>query len=272
MRLYGVLPAVPCQRGEYPMTTRQEPYYHESPWPVLRNALVSYLNAKRPHGVQGFVEIDVTDALEAMRNIQKELRVAVSFHAFVLHSMVQAAMQHPAVLTYRQGKKLITFEDIDVLTPIEKRLAHGVRIPVGYIVRAAQQKSLAQINWELREAIRAGDIAGDEAVKLRRKFAKLPGVARNLVSWRAQRDPFLFKRLHGTVILTNVQSHGFTNAAAVVGPTVHTLSLAIGTITDRLKLNARGEIVNRKMLMLSGAADHDIIDGMVAARFIAQMT
>jgi pyruvate/2-oxoglutarate dehydrogenase complex dihydrolipoamide acyltransferase (E2) component len=181
-------------------------------------------------------------------------------------------MQHPTVVTYRRGNKLITFEDIDVLTPIEKKLANGVRIPVAYVVRGAQQKTLAQINWELRSAIRADDLAGEEAIKLRRKFAHMPAFVRNLVSWRTKTDPFLLKKLHGTVLLTNVQTHGFPNAAAVWGPTVHTLSMGAGTITDRVKLNERGEPVNRKVLMLSGSADHDIIDGMMATRFVQQMT
>jgi len=248
------------------------PVFRESEWPVLRNALLSYLDSSRAHAVHGMIEMDVTDALDAIRRIRKELRLAVSFHAFLLHSLVQSAMQHPSVVTYRRGNKLITFEDIDVLTPIEKRLPHGVRIPVAHIVRGAQQKSLAQINWELRTAVRAGDLAGEEAIRLRRKFARLPAFLRSLISWRVKRDPFLLKRLHGTVLLTNVQTHGLTNAAAVLGLTVHTLSLGAGTITDRVKLDERGVPVNRKILMLSGSADHDIVDGMMASRFIAQMT
>jgi pyruvate/2-oxoglutarate dehydrogenase complex dihydrolipoamide acyltransferase (E2) component len=254
------------------MAAKLLPAYRETQWPVVRNALVSYLNSSRPHVVHGLIEIDVTNALDAIRRIQKELRIAVSFHAFLLHSLVQAAVHHPTVLTYRRGNKLITFEDIDVLTPIDKRLANGVRIPVAYIVRGAQQKRLAQINWELRSAIRAGDLAGEEAIKLRRKFARMPALVRNLVSWRTRNDPFLLKKLHGTVLLTNVQTHGLPNAAAVWGPSVHTLSMGAGTITDRLKLNERGEPVSRKVLMLSGSADHDIIDGAVATRFILHMT
>ncbi|HUA59121.1 MAG TPA: 2-oxo acid dehydrogenase subunit E2 [Verrucomicrobiae bacterium] len=248
------------------------PAFRESQWPLLRNALLSYLDSSRSHVVHGMIEMDVTEALQAIRRIERELRIAVSFHAFLLHSLVQAAMRHPTVVTYRRGNKLLTFEDIDVLTPIEKRLPHGVRIPVAHIVRAAQQKSLAQINWELRSAIRAGDLAGEEAIRLRRRFARMPAFIRGLVSWRVKRDPFLLKKLHGTVLLTNVQSRGLANACSVLGLTVHTLSLGAGSITDRVKLDQRGVPVNRRILMLSGSADHDIVDGMVASRFIAQMT
>ncbi len=252
------------------------PVFEERQWPVLRNALISYMNTKRPNGVQGFLEMDVTDALAGISRAQKLTRVAISFHAYMLHCMVQAIKLHPMVVSYRRGNKLISFEDIDVLTPVEKKLPNGGRIPTGYIVRAAQRKSLAEINWELRQAVRADDIAQQkavaEAVKMRRRFARWPGVLRDLVSWRARRDPLFFKRLHGTVILTNVQPHGFSNAGAVFGPTVHTFSLSVGTITNRLAMNGDGAIVNRKILVVGGAGDHDIVDGMVAARFLAQMT
>jgi pyruvate/2-oxoglutarate dehydrogenase complex dihydrolipoamide acyltransferase (E2) component len=244
----------------------------ETPWPVLRNAVVSYMNTQRPNSVQGFLEMDVTDALAAISRAGKTLRIAVSFHAYMLYCMVQALKLHPSMISYRAGNKLIVFDDIDVLTPVEKKLANGVRIPTGYIVRGAQKKSLAQINWELREAVRAGDIAGEEAVTMRRRFARWPAFLRNLVSWRARRDPFFFKRLHGTVILTNVQVRGFANSATVFGPTVHTLSLAVGTITDRLAMDEQGAISRRKIVVVGGAADHDIIDGMVGARFVAEMT
>jgi pyruvate/2-oxoglutarate dehydrogenase complex dihydrolipoamide acyltransferase (E2) component len=254
------------------MAERTEPAFQESPWPVLRNALVSYMNTQRPNSVQGCLEMDVTDALCAIRRVQKELRIAVSFHSYMLHCMVRALILHPLIVSYRRGNKLIRFDDIDVLTPVEKKLPHGGRIPTGYILRAAQRKSLAEINWELRQATRAQDIAGEEAVKMRRRFARWPGFMRNVVSWRARRDPFFFKRLHGTVILTNVQPHGFSNAATVFGPTVHTFSLALGTVADRLKMNERNEIVNRKILLVGASGDHDVVDGMVAARFMAQMT
>ena len=254
------------------MANQRAPAFQESPWPILRNALVSYLDTKRTHPVSGFVELDVTDALEALHQAQRRLRIAVSFHAFMIYCLAQALMEHPTMLQFRKGKKLIRFEDIDVMTPIEKKLAGGVRIPVAYIVRAAQKKSLADVNWELRSAIRAEDLPNDEAIRLRRRFAAMPSLVRKFLTWRARTDPFLFKKLHGTVLLTNVQTHGFQNSAAVLGPTVHTLSMGVGSMTNRLKLNERNEVVNRKMLMLSGTADHEIVDGMIATRFIARLT
>jgi len=69
------------------------------------------------------------------------------------------------------------------------------------------------------------------------------------------------------MLVTNVRSQAATNPMFAVVGTAHTTSIAIGNITPRLQLNREGNIVSRKMLCLSGAADHDIVDGMGLARF-----
>ena len=124
------------------------------------------MDQSRPHAIYGLGEADVTEALAAIRHPERQLRVAVSLHAFIVYCFVQAAREQPVAQTYRHKNKLITFEDIDLLTPIDKRLPNGVRLPVGHIVRAAQTKTLAQINWELRQAVKAADLADDPAVQI----------------------------------------------------------------------------------------------------------
>jgi hypothetical protein len=245
----------------------QRPTYRETEWPVIRNALTTFLDMQRPHMVQGFGEVDITEPLAAIRRRERELRVAISFHAFALYCMVQAAMQNPTVVTYRHGRKLITFEDIDVLTPVDKKLPSGVRIPVAHIVRGAQNKSLAEINWELRQVVKAPDLPNDRAVRMRRRAAKLPAFARRWISRRVQRDPFLFKQLHGTIGLTNIQSHGFTNPMFALPPAIHTFGFAIGNTAERLKLDENGKVTVRKVMCIGSAADHDVLDGVGLARF-----
>ncbi len=248
------------------------PAHTEKPWPVIRNALVSLLDQSRPHAIYGLGEVDVTDALAAIRRIEKELRTAVSFHAFILHCMARAIREHPIAQTYRYGKKLITFDDIDVMTPIDKRLPSGVRIPVGHIVRAAQTKSLAQINQELRQAVKAVDLDRDPAVLMRRRFARFPALVRRWLAWRTTRDPFLLKRIHGTTGITSIQSHGFSNPLFTLPPAIHTLSFSVGNLCERLALDENGAVVKRKVLCLTGAADHDVMDGMQLTRFSYRFT
>jgi len=59
-----------------------EPVVQEAAWPEIRNALIAFLWQVRRHVMQGSAEVDVTDSLAAIRRIEKELRIAVSFHAF----------------------------------------------------------------------------------------------------------------------------------------------------------------------------------------------
>ena len=99
-----------------------------------------FFEQQRPHAVRGTLEVDVTETLARVRIIEKELRIAVSLHAFAVYCVARALKQHPALNTYRHGDKLITFEDVDVLSPIDKHLPRGLRLPVGHITRAAQDK------------------------------------------------------------------------------------------------------------------------------------
>lgn len=249
-----------------------QPRYTEQPWPVIRNALVTLLDQSRPHAIYGLGEADVTGALAAIGRLQKETRLAVSFHAFILYCMTRAMRENPVTQTYRRKDKLVTFEDIDVLTPIDKRLPSGVRIPVGHIVRSAQSKSLAEINWELRRAVQATDLDHDPAVQMRRRFARMPKLVRWWLARRAMRDPFLLKKIHGTTGITSIQSHGFTNPLFPLPPAIHTLSFSVGNLCDRLKLDDNGAVVKRKVVCLTGAADHDVMDGMQLTRFSYDFT
>lgn len=239
-----------------------------TPWPVLRNALTTFLDVERAHVVNAVGELDVTETMRAIRRVERELRIAVSLHAFLLYCAVRAAAAHPNVNTYRHKAKLIAFEDIDVLTPIDKRLPGGIRIPVGYIVRAAQGKSMAQINWEMRQAVRSADLENDAAVRKRRRIARLPRWVRRWISWRVRTDPFLLKQLHGTLTLTSVQSQRLSKPFFPITATAHTITIAIGSMIKRPRLNADGSVEVRRVLCLSGAGDHEVIDGMQLTAFV----
>ncbi len=246
------------------------PQFHAAPWPPLRNALLSLLRQHRPHTYWGFGEVDVTDALAAIRRHQRTLRVAVSFHAFVMHCLARAAAEQPNVLTFRHGRRLVTFADADVGTVVDRRLPDGVRLPVGYIVRAAQAKSPAAINWELRRAIRVEGL-DSASLRLRRQVARMPGWVRRFVSWRITRDPFLLRRVHGTIGLTNLNHPALNTAFHALPPNIYTLTVAIGAVFDRVRLDGEGRAEKRKILCLSAGADHAVVDGMALSSFAARL-
>lgn len=245
------------------------PGFSERPWPPLRNALLAALEQVRPHACWGFGEVDVTTVLELIRSRSREMRVAISLQAYVVHTLAHAAVRHPAVLTYRHGKKLVTFADADVLTTIDRHIG-GHRMAAAYCVRAAQTKSLAAINWELRRAI-TQPIPDDPAIPLRRRIARLPTWGRRLVNARVRTNPHLVRRLYGTIGLTSLQSPGLNQPFWGLPPLIGTYALGLGAITDRVHLGADGQLSNRKHLCLSGAADHGVIDGMSLSLFAGEL-
>ena len=245
--------------------------FRETPWPKLRNVLLMFFERQRPHAIRGTIEIDVTDALKRIRTLERETRIALPFHAFAAHCVAQGVKEYPLCNTYRRGDSLIAFDDVDILSPLDKRLPNGIRIPVGHILRGAQRKSLAAINWELREAICADDLADDPSVKLRRRIADAPAWMRRLLGRWIVADPLRLRQGHGTVLVSTVQLPGFTQPYSIVAGTVHTLALFVGSITERLKLTADGKVERRKVLNLSGACDHDILDGAAIAQFTRRL-
>jgi pyruvate/2-oxoglutarate dehydrogenase complex dihydrolipoamide acyltransferase (E2) component len=244
--------------------------FRAASWPPLRNALLSLLRQHRPHTFWGFGEVDVTDALAAIRRHERTLRVAVSFHAFVMHCLARAAADHSNLLTYRHGRSLVTFADADVGTVIDRRLTNGVRLPVGYIVRAAQNKSPAAINWELRRAIRVEQLDSD-ALRLRRNVARMPDWVRRMVSWRIMRNPFMLRRFHGTIGLTNLHNPALRTSFHALPPNIYTYTLAIGSMFERVTLDDQGRPEKRKILCLSAGADHAVVDGMALTAFAGRL-
>jgi len=251
------------------MTLPESPAFRETEWPPVRNAIVEFLDQHRPYTVYASTEVDITDALAKMRVLRREQRAGISLHAFVLYCQAQAAAEHPAVLTFRRGRnRLVTFTDADVCTMIDKRLpGTQIRVPVGYTFRAAQTKSLAEINEELRAACHC-DLTDDPAVRWRRRTARMPGPIRKALFRHIFRDPFLLRRYYGTIGLTNLQTRDFHNPFVVLPPNVLTVTAGIGNVTDRWAAPAGQETPSRrKVLCLTGAADHDVLDGMAISRF-----
>jgi pyruvate/2-oxoglutarate dehydrogenase complex dihydrolipoamide acyltransferase (E2) component len=228
--------------------------------------MITGLSACRPHTYYGFTQADVTDALAALERARRAVRIAVSFHAFVMYCLAQATAAHPALNSYRHRNRIVTFDDVDIATTIEKRLPDGTRIPIGYVLRAAQAKSLAQINWELRAATRR-DLATDETIKLRRRLLMVPAPLRRLAAWRLARDPFFLRRLFGTIGCSSFQSPGFTRPGWGLPPNIFTATIGIGTIDEHVALDAAGAPTTRRRLCLSTGIDHALVDGIPVAQW-----
>src|SRR6516165_7195095 len=71
--------------------------------------------------IHGLIEVDVTRARTHLREQKAKTGEALSFTAFLIACLAQAVEEHKAVQASRKGSKhLILFEEVDVLTYIER--------------------------------------------------------------------------------------------------------------------------------------------------------
>lgn len=240
--------------------------YTTAPWPSARNVIVDVLDHQRPHTVSGFGELRFSRALAAIERCRRGSRTAVSAHAFLLWCLARAAAEHPAVVTYRHRRRLITFENVDVATMLEKRLPDGTRIAVAYTFRAADRRSLAEINWEMRAASRRS-LNDDPAVRSRRRIAGLPRFIRRLVFRRILTNPFRLQRVYGTLAMSTIRASETMQPLFTIPPNMCTTSLTIGSVTRRFLPDEHDRPVLEKVLCVGASVDHDVVDGMIMMRF-----
>lgn len=128
--------------------------FRELPWPRVRELVTDALTAgHRAHLAHGFVEFDVSRPMARIEEYKPLVPGGVSFTAYLVYCLGRALDEHKTLHAYRRGrKKLVVFDEVDVNTLLEKRKPDGSLVPVTYIVRAANRKSLAEVNHELRQA------------------------------------------------------------------------------------------------------------------------
>jgi pyruvate/2-oxoglutarate dehydrogenase complex dihydrolipoamide acyltransferase (E2) component len=226
------------------------------------------------HHVRGLLEVDVTEA----RRIIKQNRhrgTKISFTAWLIKVIADCVALHPPIagVNHAKSNKVLVFHDVDVSIVVEKEV-HGSRVPLPYVIRKADQKSLAQIQEEIEAAKSQtvegeGDyVLGDEYSTAGMKlFVRLPQWLR-LVLMRllVLNNPRRVKDLMGTVMVTTAGMIGHTRGW-IVPFSMHPLGLALGSLNEQAAVY-RGEIQKREILHLTVLIDHDVIDGVPAARFV----
>lgn len=256
--------------------------FDEHPFPRFRiPTLDTLVWGRRRHHVPILLELDVTTARNAIHAHKTQTGHGISFTGWIVKCLAQAISEHPYIHALRKGnRKLILFHDVDVTVVIERTVGHTDTIktlPMPYIIRKANAKSLADIHAEIRTAqqtpVTTGDVqvGAPRAAWLVRLFTLLPKIARDLFVWRRlRRNPFLVKRTMGTVSVTAIgmMGHGGIGWGIPIG--IHPLVVAVGGIAQRPVL-VGGEWVMREHLGLTVLFDHEVTDGAPVARFIGRL-
>jgi pyruvate/2-oxoglutarate dehydrogenase complex dihydrolipoamide acyltransferase (E2) component len=247
---------------------QQHDNYQLIPYPKMRRAMaVAERSFQHKPMIHGLLEVDVTRARAHLRDHKAKTGESLSFTAFIIACVGKAVDENKAVHAYRKGRKhLVLFDDVDVATTIERDMA-GQKVPLIYVIRAANHKTFRQIHHEIR-ADQVEDVAKPlEGFKV---FQFLPTfLSTRFLWWMLRTYPQLHKKVGGTVLITAVGMFGKGSGWGI--PVAEpTLSITLGGIAEKPGV-VDGHIALRDYLCMTLSFDHSIVDGAPAARFTGRL-
>jgi len=227
------------------------------------------------HQVIGLVEADVTVAREKISRLKKS-NSPVSFTSWVIKCIGDTVHINPLIHGVKKGKrKIITFDQVDVSIIVEREI-NSVPVPVPYIIRDVNNKSVSEIHGEIKIAreqlIRdEGDyVLGKSGNRIMMRFYyALPGPVRRLAWKIILASPGLVKKMMGTVVVSSVGNVGSIKGW-IVPKSLHPLCFAISPAIKKPGV-VNDEILIREYLPITVLIDHDVIDGSPAVRIINQL-
>jgi pyruvate/2-oxoglutarate dehydrogenase complex dihydrolipoamide acyltransferase (E2) component len=229
---------------------------------------------REKHHVKALLEVDVSEAWRVLReNRRSEKRISI--FVWLIKVTADCVAQHPqsAGVNLMKKNKVAFFKDVDISIMLEKEV-NGARVPLPYVLRGADAKSLAQIQEEI-DAVKAQAAEGESDYVLGKKssalwmnlFTRLP---QGLRIWAMKafvlNKPSQMKASMGNVMITTVGLVGHTHGW-ILPFSMHPLCLAFGSINEKA-LVKKGEIVKGQVLHLAVLIDHDVIDGVPAGVFV----
>ncbi len=182
--------------------------------------------------VTEFTEVDATEFVE-IRTRLKEDGIPVSYNDLMMYIVARALREHPALNATLVGDEIHYLEPIHIAVAVDTE--NGLLVPV---IRDVDKKSLSQIAQESAEKIKA-------AQEGRSSPEDLTG---------------------GTFTITNLGMFEIDGFTPIINPPQCAV-LGIGRIVEKPVVR-EGQIVVRKMMILSLSFDHRIVDGAPAARFL----
>ena len=229
---------------------------------------------REKHHIKALLEVDITEARTKIKE-NRQIGRKISVTAWLIKVIADCVALHPGISGINRPKdnKVILFSDVDISVVIEKEV-NGTRVPLPYVIRNADQKTLLQIRDEI-ELAKSQAFENESDYVLGKKynqmgmmlFVKLPQWLR-LIIMRAFifNNPQRLKNMMGTVMVTTVGLVGHTKGW-IIPFSMLPLGLALGSLNEQPAVH-KGEIKKREILHLTVLVDHDVIDGMPAARFV----
>lgn len=186
------------------------------------------------------VEVDAEALMSLRKQINSQAEVThgnkYTINDFIMKAVINASMAVPAVNASYAGDHIVQYANVGVSVAIA--VEDGLVTPV---VKQAQTKSLLQISKEVK----------DMAKRARDK--------------KLRPDEFD----GGTVTVSNLGAYGVESFDAIVNPPQAAI-ISIGGIFDKPVVK-NGAIVPGKIMNLGLSCDHRVVDGAVAAQYLAEI-
>ena len=243
-----------------------------APFSLERKQIVDFLRiAKAKHTAYVNLEIDITGIRDKIRQARRNQGRYASLTGYLLYCYAQAIADNKMIQAYRRKGQLVIFDDVDVSTMVERTL-DGVQIPVSYILRKANEKSVFDISEEIRNAkMRDTDDLIDSTEMQNKKklieIVKRIGFMRRWFLRRMFKDPFLKKKFNGTVGFSSMGMFTYGLGGWIIPITPQVLSAMVGGIRELAGFEGE-KVVKKELIDITISMDHDILDGAQTARFI----
>ena len=241
------------------------------PFTLERKQIVDYVAiGKAKHTAHVALELDITGVRNTIRKAGRQNKKRISLTAYMIYCFSRAIAADPTVQGYRKGSKLIVFEDVDVSTMVD-RVVDGVHLPIVYVLRKANEKTVFQIAQEIIDAKEndSGDLIDNPEMARRKKLfdiVKRIPFLRRMVLKRMFSDPFKKKKFTGTVSFSSMGMFSYGSGAWPVPMTPQSLTVMVGGLREIAGFE-REKVIKKEVLDLTVSFDHDIIDGAKMAMF-----
>lgn len=156
---------------------------------------------------------------------------------FILKSVIRAAQAQPAINAAWDGDAIVKFKSIGLSVAIA--IEDGLVTPV---IKQAEKKTLLEISQSVKD---------------------LAGKAKNK---KLSPDDYA----GGTITVSNLGAFGIDQFSAIINPPQAAI-VAIGSIRTTPVVNDKGQIVPGQRMWVGLSGDHRVVDGAVAATFLAEM-
>lgn len=199
---------------------------------------MAYSAATAPH-ITLTLSVDMTEAVRLRAQTRSQFEkwgLPLSFTAIIARAVAFVLTQHPFLNASFAGDKIILWQDVclGIATSLEDYLI----VPV---IREAQNKNLREI------AAALDDLVG-RARSRRLTPAEMSG---------------------STCTISNLGMYGIESFTSILNPPESAI-LSIGAIIEQSVVR-QGASVIRPMMQVTVAADHRVVDGVMVARFLADV-